>query len=171
MFGVLMSVQPLKPTSFQPRSSATMWTMLGFLSAAKAVSARLAASRVERTTIDFFFMNCFCCSLVWKFLLHSEHGHVGLALENAFRLVPELDFPEAAFARALQINCPAFAALADVLAHFQFVRLAVVEDNYDTSQIQRRVGHLELQLAEIIVRAGHDDRIVIRPEIGLHRPD
>src|SRR5215470_3602949 len=35
MFGVLKSVQPLKPTSFQPRSSATMWTMLGFLSAAR----------------------------------------------------------------------------------------------------------------------------------------
>src|SRR5262245_22995285 len=46
MFGVLMSEQPLKPTSFQPRSSATMCTMLGFLSAACAATATKAASSI-----------------------------------------------------------------------------------------------------------------------------
>src|SRR5262245_36518934 len=46
MFGVLMSTQPLKPTSFQPRSSATMCTMLGFLSAACAATATQAASSI-----------------------------------------------------------------------------------------------------------------------------
>src|SRR5262245_8651339 len=39
MFGVLMSTQPLKPTSFQPRSSATMWTMFGFFGSPARVVA------------------------------------------------------------------------------------------------------------------------------------
>ena len=51
MFGVLMSVQPLKPTSFQPRSSATMWTMLGFGPASAAVSEE----RQKRDDDEFCF--------------------------------------------------------------------------------------------------------------------
>src|SRR5216684_2961318 len=56
MLGVLMSVHPLKPTSFQPRSSATMWTMLGFLSAACAACAAegkpLTASATPLATLS-----------------------------------------------------------------------------------------------------------------------
>ena len=51
MFGVLMSVQPLNPTSFQPRSSATMWTMLGFLSAPIAAAAKPAVTSAVRMVL------------------------------------------------------------------------------------------------------------------------
>src|SRR5215469_790970 len=59
MFGVFMSLHPLKPTSFQPRSSATIWTMLGFLSAANAGKTRQQRSTariVLGTTVEFMVL-------------------------------------------------------------------------------------------------------------------
>jgi hypothetical protein len=51
-----MSVQPLKPTSLQPRSSATMWTMFGFGGVGSAARAEetasvIAASARRRATM------------------------------------------------------------------------------------------------------------------------
>src|SRR5437899_12491866 len=52
MFGVLKSVQPLKPTSFQPRSSATMWTMLGCLAAPEAGTSAQVSATINSGTLD-----------------------------------------------------------------------------------------------------------------------
>ena len=50
MFGVRMSVAPLNPTSFQPRSSATMWTMLGLRAAGGAGTG--ATAPMSRSAAD-----------------------------------------------------------------------------------------------------------------------
>src|SRR5437868_1953590 len=61
MFGVLMSVQPLNPTSFQPRSSATIWTKLGLFSAA---FARATAPNSASTPANALAMR-FCLDLTF----------------------------------------------------------------------------------------------------------
>src|SRR5882724_3835602 len=61
MFGVLMSVQPLNPTSFQPRSSATIWTKLGLFSAA---FARATAPNSASTPANAVAMR-FCLDLTF----------------------------------------------------------------------------------------------------------
>src|SRR6266487_6993974 len=56
MFGVLMSVQPLNPTSFQPRSSATIWTKLCLFSAAfaRATAPNSASTLVSAAAMRFW---------------------------------------------------------------------------------------------------------------------
>src|SRR6266567_4025554 len=68
MFGVLMSVQPLNPTSFQPRSSATIWTKLGLFSAAfaRATAPNSASTLVSAAAMRFclgltFILVSFLC--------------------------------------------------------------------------------------------------------------
>jgi hypothetical protein len=93
--------------------------------------------------------------------LHAEYGHVGLALEEAFGAIPEVDFPDAALADTLQINRPALAALGNVLPDVDGIGDAVVVGDDHAQHIHRRVGHLELDPPEIIERSLYDDRVVI----------
>jgi hypothetical protein len=47
----------------------------------------------------------------WCRSLHTEHSHIGLALQEAFGVVPEIDPADAALPDAAQVDGAAFAAL------------------------------------------------------------
>src|SRR5215470_17745601 len=106
MFGVLKSVQPLKPTSFQPRSSATMWTMLGFLSAARADRLNVDAMSNVARICEVRFMGGGFIEL--KFLRNADA--VRLSLEPIFGRV---------FAESVEVHrqVPRDVSQTDLSAH------------------------------------------------------
>jgi hypothetical protein len=90
-------------------------------------------------------------------LLHAEHGHVGSTAQGAGGVVPELDLAQASLPGAAQIDDAALAVFGNAEAHVDVVRRAVVVGDDQPVDVERRVGDLELDPAEVVVRSANDD--------------